>query len=213
MMRPMLVARSPKLFVAALLVALCFWSTYASAATADDESEGRKRFAHGQELYLQGRYLEAAQEFESGYAVAPRNGFLINIAHSYRRAGDLQKAKTYYIKLLELDPNTPARAEVESNLRSIDDALSVQDLPAPKPVAKKNPLPNPDEAFRRRVAADAATQAPAKPSESEEGGSVFGKAWFWALLLSTAAVGGVVAFTVLRADGGCNADRCIPEQP
>ena len=210
----MFVAPSPKFFVAALLAAFCVWPTHARAAAADDEAEGRKRFSHGQELYLQGRYLEAAQEFESGYAVAPRNGFLINIAHSYRRAGDLQKAKTYYIKLLELDPTTPARAEVESNLRSIDDALSVQDMPPPKPVVNKNPLPNPDEAFRRRVAADAATEAaPRKASQSDEGGSIFGKAWFWALLLSTAAVGGVVAFTVLRADKECNADRCIPEQP
>lgn len=186
-----------------------------SPARADDEGEGRKRFQRGQELFLEGKYLEAAQAFESGYAVAPRNGFLINIAHSYRRAGDLAKAKSFYVKLLELEPNTPQRAEVEGNLRSIDDALSMQNLPTPPPPKKAAPaVPNPDEAFRRRVAAESESSAVAsKKNEAEDDGSVFGRAWFWALVLSTVAVGAIVSIAVLKPDDGCNADRCVTEGP
>ena len=201
--------------------ALLFFAVGPSFVRADDESEGRKRFAQGQELFLQGRYLEAALAFESGYAVAPRNGFLINIAHSYRRAGELEKARTYYLKLLELDPKTPQRAEVEGNLRSIDDALSVQNVPPP--IVKKNstPVPNPDQAFRRRVAAESpeskqtqdtlAGDEKPKAHDNDERESVFGKAWFWALLLTTVAVGGFVAVTVLKPDTSCNADVCVAE--
>jgi tetratricopeptide (TPR) repeat protein len=202
-------------------VVLVFLAAGPSPVRADDEGEGRKRFQHGQELFLQGRYLEAAQAFESGYAVAPRNGFLINIAHSYRRAGELEKARTYYLKLLELDPNTPQRAEVEGNLRSIDDALSVQNIPPPVKKKPEPPVPDPKEAFRGKVAAESSaathssetTDAGGKPkaTEDEEGGSVFGKAWFWALLLTTAAVGGFVAVAVLKSDTGCNADVCVSE--
>lgn len=200
---------------------LVFFAVGPSVVRADDEVEGRKRFQRGQELFLEGRYLEAAQAFESGYSVAPRNGFLINIAHSYRRAGDLEKARTYYLKLLELDPNTPQRAEVEGNLRSIEDALSVQNIP-PSVKKKPPPVPNPDEAFRRSVAAEpsGATQTKVgeagngkpKSTGNEEGGSVFGEAWFWALLLTTAAVGGFVAVTVLKSDSGCDADVCVTER-
>ncbi|MDX2022184.1 MAG: tetratricopeptide repeat protein [Deltaproteobacteria bacterium] len=191
----------------------CLLSLSSQARAADDEAEGRRRFQHGQELFLQARYLEAAQEFEAGYAVAPRNGFLINIAHSYRRAGELAKAKKYYQKLLEVEPNTPQRPEVEANIRSIDDALALEGLNVPKPAPKKSPVPNPDEAFRRRVAAEAELDRPAADAEKDEDGSVFGKAWFWALVLSAAAVGTVVAVTLSRSGGDCNATKCVTELP
>ena len=184
-----------------------------SAHAADGEAEGRRRFQHGQELFLQSRYLEAALEFEAGYAVAPRNGFLINIAHSYRRAGELAKAKKYYEKLLEVEPNTPQRPEVEANIRSIDDALALQGLDVPKPPPKRSPVPNPDEAFRQRVAAEAALEQPASDAKDGENDSVFGKAWFWAVVLSAVAVGTVVGLTLSRSGDECNATQCVTELP
>ena len=91
-----------------------------------------------------GRFLEAAREFEAGYAAAPRTAFLLNIGHCYRRAGQLEKAKSYYKKLLETDPGFAQRGEVEEHIRNIDDALSVPQVPAPKPEAKPLPAPRPE---------------------------------------------------------------------
>ncbi len=164
------------------------------AYAAEDEAEGRRLFKRGQELFIEGRYLEAAQAFETGYAAAPRTAFLINIAHSYRRAGELEKAKTYYLKLLELEPETPQRAEVEANVKSIDDALMLKNIPPPPP---KPAVPDADEAFRRQVAEESAEASPKSPSgkSSGEGGSVFGKTWFWLVL--TAAAGAAVAVVVV----------------
>jgi tetratricopeptide (TPR) repeat protein len=78
-----------------------------------DESEGRRHFKAGQDLYQQKRFLEAAREFEAGYAVAPRPLFLLNIGHAYRRANELIKAKNAYEALLKLQPDLPQRTEVE----------------------------------------------------------------------------------------------------
>lgn len=208
-------AQRSHLVVSLLMAAAVLLAPQQQARAADDEAEGRRRFQHGQELFLQARYLEAAQEFEAGYAVAPRNGFLINIAHSYRRAGELAKAKRYYEKLLEVEPNTPQRPEVEGHIRSIDDALALSGLEVPKPPPKKSPVPDPDEAFRRRVAAESELErsAGSASAKEDEGGSVFGKAWFWALVLSAAAVGTVLAVTMSGSGGDCNATQCVRELP
>ena len=47
----------------------CSWPPAPGAA--EDESAGRKHWDRGQELYKQGRFLEAAREFEAGYAGGP----------------------------------------------------------------------------------------------------------------------------------------------
>src|SRR4051812_11899197 len=88
-----------------------------------DEAEGRRHWKAGQDLYAQKRFLEAAREFEAGYAVAPRPLFLLNIGHAYRRANELVKAKSAYEALLRLQPDLPQRTEVEGYIRSINDAL------------------------------------------------------------------------------------------
>lgn len=184
------------------------------AGGVEDEAEGRRLFKRGQELFVEGRYLEAAQTFEAGYAAAPRSAFLINIAHAYRRAGELHKAKSYYQRLLEVEPNTPQRPEVEANIRSIDDALMLENLPpAPAPpTPQKVPVPDAEEAFRKRVAQeDAALVSRDFDAPAEDGGSVFGKAWFWALLLSAAAGAGITAFLLTRSETGCPYDECYSE--
>ena len=70
-----------------------------------------RHWDRGQELYKQGRFLEAAREFEAGYQVAPRSLFLLNIGHSYRRAQELRKAKAAYETLLKIDPTSAAPAD------------------------------------------------------------------------------------------------------
>jgi tetratricopeptide (TPR) repeat protein len=108
----------------------------------EDEATARGHFERGSKLYDQGKYLDAAREFEAGYQSAPRPLFLLNIGHSYRRSQDLRKAKAAYEKLLRTDPTTPQRPMVEDLIKTIDDALTVQELTIPVPAAPaKRPLP------------------------------------------------------------------------
>jgi tetratricopeptide (TPR) repeat protein len=54
--------------------------------------------------------LRAAKRFRAGYRYLRKPAFLINIAQSYRKAGDIDKAIEYYEKYLE-------RARARSRLR------------------------------------------------------------------------------------------------
>ena len=104
------------------------------AAAAGDESEAtaRRHFNRGKQLYDERKYDAAAEEFEAGYAAVPKSGFLLNIAHSYRRAGDLESAKRYYELYLEKEDASPQRGEVQGYLKTIDEALADQKSRAPR---------------------------------------------------------------------------------
>ena len=202
-----------------VLVASAFVPAFSTrtAYSAENKEQGRRWFKRGQELFVEGRYLEAAHAFETGYAAAPRTAFLINIAHSYRRAGELEKAKTYYEKLLELEPNTPQRGEVEANLKSIDDALTLNSLPAAPTQAPLAPAPDPALAVRPQEEEESVVlQAePAPTHRVEEGGntSILGKTWFWALVVAAAAGTAVATYALTRDAGGCREDLCLSERP
>src|SRR4051794_19479898 len=92
----------------------------AHAAADEGEEEARRRFKKGGKLFDEGKFREAAHEFEAGYAVLPRAGFLLNIAQSYRRAGDLRKAKRYYELFLQADHESMQKDEVLSYVKEID---------------------------------------------------------------------------------------------
>jgi tetratricopeptide (TPR) repeat protein len=199
-----------------------------TAAAQGDEAEGRRRYKRGQELYSQGRYLDAAKEFEAGYQVAPRPLFLLNIGHAYRRAGELSRAKTAYETLLRLQPDLQQRSEVEQYIRTIDDALQASE-PTPD-LSKANPntqpppspppplvdptpsstaplpvltLPPPTPTVDERVRY---TQTPEQPS-----GSVFKKPWFW-IIIGAAVAGGVAAAVISsRSTTACPGTICIRE--
>ena len=80
----------PARLLAALVIALLGPTLAAHAAPPPDtEALARRHFTRGKQLFDEHKYREAADEFEAGYAVAAKPGFLLNIGHSYRRAGDL----------------------------------------------------------------------------------------------------------------------------
>jgi hypothetical protein len=105
----------------------------ASVPSAEDEAAGKRHYRRGDELFKQGRFLEAAHEFEAGFAVAPRPLFLLNIGHSYRKAQELRRARAAYEDFLKADPGTSFRNDVEDLIKTIDDALGASALPAPVP--------------------------------------------------------------------------------
>jgi len=180
----------------------------------EDEAVARAHFDKGSKLYDQGRYLEAAREFEAGYQADARPLFLLNIGHSYRRAQDLRQAKAAYEKLLRTDPTTPQRPMVEDLIRTIDDALSVQELAVP-PAKVPPPLPPPSAAPLAPSAAVGPdlTAAPPPPAPPAPTTSWVRNPWVWGVIAGVVTAG--VAGTVFALTRGptCPADGCWIEPP
>ncbi len=192
-----------------------------SAQAAEDEQEGRKRFRHGEELYRDGKFIEAAHEFELGYAAAPRSLFLLNIGHSYRKAGELTKAKRAYEKLLAAEPNLAQRADVVALVKSIDQSLepATPALPPPAPVPSDPSL----SPANSRLPTPSATSLPPRKSDpalrafSDEPGvpverntaPLWKNPWIWAVAGAVLVAGGVVGVLSMRKGNPCPSSATI----
>ena len=96
-----------------------------------------RRNAHqrkGNLLYDVGRWDEAAEEFRKAYELGNNPAFLFNIAHCYRRKGDIRRAVDLYKDYLLKAPDSPRRAEIEGHIKALEqeleDAQSANNSPA-----------------------------------------------------------------------------------
>ncbi|MDQ3036921.1 MAG: tetratricopeptide repeat protein, partial [Myxococcota bacterium] len=112
--------------------ALCGLALIASLAptpvAAQDEERpsievARSRMEQGQAYYLQGRFGEAAAEFEAAYQAEPFSAFLYNAAVAYENAGQPSRALDFFQLYLERDPAAADRAAVEQRIAGLRAAL------------------------------------------------------------------------------------------
>ena len=101
------------------LVILAALSAIAAASPAN-EPAAQRHYAAGKLRYEARRFAEALAEFEAGFAVSRRPGFLINMGHCHRQLGELDEAVRDYERYLAYDARSEsARAvrEVVAELR------------------------------------------------------------------------------------------------
>jgi tetratricopeptide (TPR) repeat protein len=84
----------------------------------------RRHFLSGKRAFEARRYPVALKEFEAGYAIYPRPGFLLNMGHAARRMGQLKRARDYYLKFLESDPPAATRRTTIALVIDIDRQLA-----------------------------------------------------------------------------------------
>src|SRR4051812_19992415 len=199
------------------------------SARAEDGETGRRFYKKGEEFLKAGDYRSAAAAFQSGYAAAPRVGFLLNIGNCYRKLGELGKAREFYWRFLDAAPKSdPSRAEVTDYLRAMEqmeadgvslDGASSAARPAPAPevvvapsAAARTPSgptpgalsfkPSSDESGPGMVMVDLGnTPAPSAAAESAPR-PLTKKWWFWTLVGGVVVAGGVAAFALTRHDSG-----------
>ncbi len=112
------------LFLIGVLTATTGLGVGAQAQTPQDpkrESLERARDAmeRGQTLYLQERYLEAAQEFLRAYEAQPHGAFLYNAAMAHDKANQWQIAAELYQKYVDAEPNAPDAADVQERIQDL----------------------------------------------------------------------------------------------
>jgi hypothetical protein len=129
----------------ALLLAVCMCATaYPAAAGEEAPDQGlaaaKESFEAAQAAFVRGDYPAAAEKFLAAYEQKPFAAFLFNVAVSYEKAKQLEKAKQYFERYLEKDPNASDAAQVKLRLDVINKLLA----PPPPPPPAAPPPANPD---------------------------------------------------------------------
>lgn len=101
-----------------LLLALMLAS---APALAQDQAleQAKQHFDEGQNLYLRGKYTEAAEQFLAAYQVKGYPAFLFNVAVCFEKNRDFAKALSYYERYLKEDPHSQDRSLVLKRIAGI----------------------------------------------------------------------------------------------
>src|SRR3954462_5512358 len=125
-------------------------TTAAPAAPAAEEptpdrslGAAKEAFESAQSAFVRGEYLVAAERFLSAYEHKPYPAFLFNVAVSYEKARQLEKARDYFTKYLDKDPNASDAAQVKLRLDVINQLLAPPP-PPPSPAPASPPSGGPD---------------------------------------------------------------------
>jgi tetratricopeptide (TPR) repeat protein len=209
--------------VVVLLLAL---GARVAAAAGEDDGESpavkqaREHYRLGEAAFRVGDFERARSEFEAGYALVPRPGFLLNMAHSERRLGRLRNARALYKRYLLADPESKQRDEVLGLIAKLDGAISDEekaseearaaepraaDAPPPASAAAPRPAPAVPAAAppagdgEATLAATLGARAP-EPDERAAGAPFYTRWWFWGVVGAVAV--GVAAGALLATRGG-----------
>lgn len=203
--------------VVACLVGVTVGAGAARAEPPDREANlrrARQHFMDGKRAFEEKRYPAALEEFQAGYDLEPKPGFLLDMGHAARKMGDLPRARELYERFLKTGPPESDRHVAQQFVAEIDRKLEQSEAPrdpwpAPAkteaaPVAGEPPEP-PAAALPRVLAKPESLSAepvmlspvpePRDPSRQDQPSS--GKWWLWAGL--GGVVLGVAAILIVRA--------------
>jgi tetratricopeptide (TPR) repeat protein len=122
------------LLAAAVLLGIGSAVARAEEATPDKAlNEAKEAFETAQTFFVRGEYDAAAAKFLEAYNKKPYPAFLFNVAVSYEKGKQLEKAKTYFEKYLQDDPNASDAAQVRLRLDVIGKLLAPPAVAVPPP--------------------------------------------------------------------------------
>jgi PEGA domain len=116
------------------------------SAVAQDQAleKAKQYFDQGQNLYLQGKYTEAAEQFMEAYNTKHFPAFLFNVAVCHEKNRDFVKALGFYQRYLKEDPHSQDKTLVVKRIKAIrkhlnpDKSASSQPTSQPSPTAPPN---------------------------------------------------------------------------
>jgi tetratricopeptide (TPR) repeat protein len=182
--------------------ALVFAVLFAAvAARADDDrvTRARSHFEAGRALYSLGNYGDALREFTAGYQLVERPEFLLNIGQTFRRLGDLEKARANYVEFLARAPAAdPMRTQAQEILVELEREIASR--PAAPP-----PRAPPSEPPRANVVAP---PAPA-PAVAKRPSAARHLAWIVPLVVVLAAGAAVAIVLAAQPHVDCGGLGCV----
>ncbi len=124
-----------------VLIATLLGVGSAAAQSPDALKQAQSAFDQAQLDYLQGKYDEAAAEFQAAYDARPFPQFLYNIGAAHHMKGKktgsadaYANAVTYYKKYLAADPTASDKAKVEKAIAVLEAEIQrIKSAPTPTP--------------------------------------------------------------------------------
>jgi hypothetical protein len=142
----------------ALVLTVCLCASAYPAVAGEEEapdkglSSAKEAFEAAQAAFVRGDFSAAAEKFLAAYEHKAFPAFLFNVAVSYEKAKQLEKAKQYFERYLDKDPNASDAAQVKLRLDVINKLLA----PPPAP-------PTPPPPAGAPASPDGGTPPPAGP--------------------------------------------------
>jgi hypothetical protein len=94
-------------------------------------AKAKESFTLGQQLYLQGKYAEAAKAFVAAYGHKPIPAFLFNAAVAFEKAKEYAPAIEHFKKYLAAAPTAADAAQIKERIAALEKALAAAQ---PEPV-------------------------------------------------------------------------------
>lgn len=102
------------------------WAPLRGAAQADPLTVARTHMEQGQAFYLQGRFDEAAAEFELAYEAQHFSAFIFNAAVAYENAGHLAHAIVLFERYLGAEPDASDSDDVRARVAHLRERVAAR---------------------------------------------------------------------------------------
>ena len=165
-----------------------------------DDDRARGAFRLGRQYYEQGRFAEAAAEFERAYGLSGRGQLLFNAYLAYRDARDDESAARTLRGYLAQVPDAPDRTHLEARLAALERGIQEQREAEARQQAETA------EARRQAEEARRLAEEAARPRYRE----IPGETWPWVVMGTGAAmvVGGAVIGAVALTERSSLEEDC-----
>jgi hypothetical protein len=135
--------RSGGLSAIVLSVLLASSAQVHAQASATADAAARTHFERGEKLSREGRFREAHDQFQAGYALSRRPLFLFNMGECARLSGDVTRARMYYERYLREDPQGKLAKQATERLAALPAAARPPAAPPAGPSPTRAPAPPP----------------------------------------------------------------------
>ena len=119
----------------------------APAARAEDASDRVATYqaavTRGQAAFDEQRYAIARAEFRAAYEIHPEPVLLFNIASTYRREGELERALELYREFVAKAPKDPRAELAGQTIRELEDELAMREAAPPPELVPEADAPEP----------------------------------------------------------------------
>jgi len=169
-----------------------------------DDDRAREHFQIAQRYYDEGRFIEAARQFEEAYELSGRSQLQYNAYIAYREAHQRRRAAAMLSAYLDQVPDAPDRVNLEARLVELNRAIEAEEAQAAQLTSAE-----------ARAAAE--TQRAEEEAEARRAAEAEPEFWPWVIFgvgggaaIAGAVVGALALSDISALQSECIDNVCLP---